>query len=142
MVGDEHARRQQAPHRASDYSFDFETRAGTRAGLGQQIQHYDFYPLPLGAAQYMSWNPAEVLQHLAGLPLVPPPQRFDHHADFFQRSLGLLNLPLRASLRQTERKLMVKEYFHTTNPETRSGAISVRGRRRHAGESGLCLLAR
>ena len=53
-----------------------------------------------------------MMEHLAGLALVPPPQRFDLHSQFFQCRPGLIDLDLGAAVSQEVRQLVIKQDLH------------------------------
>ena len=80
--------------------------------LGHQVRHYDFHSVPLRQAQQVSWNPRKMMEHVPGLPLIPPPQWLDGNASLLQSCHCLLDLHLQTAVRQRERILVVEKYFH------------------------------
>ena len=57
-------------------------------------------------------HPAKMMDHIASLRAVPPAQEFDLDAVFFERDFRLLDLDLRATVREGERQRMVEKDFH------------------------------
>src|SRR2546421_12943269 len=60
----------------------------------------------------MRGKSAEVLQHIAGLTVVPPAERLDGHPEFFEGCFSLLDLDLSATVSQHEWHMAVENYFH------------------------------
>jgi len=84
-------------------------------------------------------HPAQIMDDVARLPVIPPTEGFNFHADGLERSDGLFNLGLHSAMRQREREVAVKKDFHARAAITKSsrlpmvmGAAKKQGRREEA----------
>jgi len=57
------------------------------------------------------WSP-KVMNEVAGLRVIPPPQEVNLHSNIVQSTPGLLDLNLKATMREQERSGMVEQDFH------------------------------
>src|ERR1044071_4928094 len=83
-----------------------------RAQVGQDGSHDDFHSFLLGCHHCMCGKSSEVVQYVAGLCFIPPPERFNSHVELHQGCFGLLDLSLCPPMCKHEWKMMVENYFH------------------------------
>jgi hypothetical protein len=66
----------------------------------------------MGQFNLRGGHPAQIMDDVARLPVIPPTKGFNFHADGLERSGGLFNLGLHHTVRQRERKVTIKKDFH------------------------------
>src|SRR5207245_1977595 len=74
---------------------------------------HDLRTPPLGITGRDRLNAGKMAEPVPPLRCVPPAQRLDLNADFFEGRLGPLDLNLRPPVRQAERDVVVEKHLHS-----------------------------
>jgi hypothetical protein len=85
---------------------------GTGTGPGEQFGRDNLDAFLLREPDVVNGHPAEIMDEIGGLCVVPPTGKFDLEAKGLQRCPRPFNLDLSASLRQGEGKRAINENLH------------------------------
>ena len=105
-------RRSNALDRTADEFLHLQLCFGAGTGPGEQFGHDNLDAFLLREPDVVNGHPAEIMDEIGGLCVVPPTDKFDLEAKGLQRCPRLFNLDLPASVRQGEGKRAINENLH------------------------------
>src|SRR5271165_2831157 len=105
--------RQQPLRETNDTFLQNKRSPRARAGLAQQIRHYDRNSLASRQFDVGFGTPSENMEDVSRLLRVPKSKVFHFHPNIFQRRFGLLDLNLKSSVSQEKGQMMIDEDFHS-----------------------------